>query len=695
MNSLLSTIKKSIYQYEVILIDNGSSDGTVKILSNYLNTYKSIDVVYLEKNYGTTISRNIGLKKSSGKYICLIDSDVELYGNIFEKLIDKIDSESDIGIVVPKIFLPNGTWQKSIDHFPTIQHKINRFFRLRKIEEKEGEQEKYSKQDKYVDCAISAFWLIKRKVLENVGLFDEKYFYAPEDIDYCLSVWKSGFKILYVPEVSVVHHTQEISRGIKFNKGKIEHIKGLFYYFYKNRYLWKRPRFSQKNSDVLSVLFIAYYFPPESSSGSFRPLFFANHLVELGCSVQVLTAKEADFLSEQPIDKQLLNKLNKNVEIHRSRVVRPREALIRFRNNLTGKKHLATSSPKKGKQKSPLGWIREFKDFITDLLATPDPHVGWIQSCVRVGRSIIREGQVDVIWATGGPWSGLVAGVLLKKLTGKPLVADFRDPWVSNPSFKFRSSAGRFLGRYLEKFVVRNANAIIANTKELQEDFKIRYRSISNLNVFRITNGFEQYMPCFERQSERPLTITHTGALYFSRNPFYLLRAISNLIVSGSIDPRDLRLELVGGIGIEHPGINELLEQPFLKNVVNICPRVSFDEAQKFITQSDVLLMLQPDLPLQVPRKLYEYMASGKAIFCISEKEGATAGMMNRFNLGYLCENNINEISQTLLQIYQDWKTGSLAKFQDSHCDECLNKNLAASLHEILKKVKAAHSLMV
>ena len=698
INSLLETLENSTFKYEIKVIDNGSIDGTVKILSNYQNKYESIDVTYLEKNFGTTKPRNIGLKKSSGKYVCLIDSDVELYGEIFERLSGKLDSELNIGMVVPKIFLPNGAWQKSIDHFPTIQHKLNRFFRLRKIEENEGGQDGYSENEKYVDYAISAFWMIKREVLERVGLLDENYFYAPEDVDYCLNIWRSGYKILYVPDVSIIHHTQEISRGIKFNKAKIEHIKGLLYYFKKNKYVWKRPRFIQKNFDELSVLILAYYFPPESSSGSFRPLFFANHLERLGCDVQVLTAKESDFLPEQPTDKNLLKKLNKSIKVYRSQVVRPREAIIRFRNYLSRKNRpigSTTSSTEGMVRKSSTGGIRYFKDIITELLATPDPQMGWIWSCVWVGKSIINTGPVDVIWATGGPWSGLVAGVLLKKLTGRPLVVDFRDPWVSNPSFKLRSFIGRYLGRYLEKFVVRNANAIVANTRELQEDFKIRYRYISNLNVFSITNGFEQYLPRFERQSERPLTITHAGALYFSRNPFYLLSALSNLIITGLIESSDLRLELVGGIGIEDPGIIELLEQPFLKNMVNIYPRVSFDEAQKFIYQSDVLLMLQPDLPLQVPRKLYEYMASGKAIFCISEKAGATAGMMDRFNLGYLCENNINEISQTLLQIYQDWKNGTLNKYHDSRCDECLNENLAASLHDILQKVKAAHPLMV
>lgn len=94
-----------------------------------------------------------------------------------------------------------------------------------------------------VDYAISAFWIMKKSVLEEVGLLDEKIFYSPEDVDYCLRIWKSGHAISYIPFVSVVHHTQEISRGFKLNTAFLNHVKGLFYYFTKHRYCFFPPFF--------------------------------------------------------------------------------------------------------------------------------------------------------------------------------------------------------------------------------------------------------------------------------------------------------------------------------------------------------------------------------------------------------------------------------------------------------------------
>jgi len=81
-----------------------------------------------------------------------------------------------------------------------------------------------------------------RHLLRPVGMLDERIFYAPEDTDFCLRVWKAGRRIIYLPSVAVVHHAQEISRGLKINKAKLSHLRGLVYYFFKHRYCLRRPR---------------------------------------------------------------------------------------------------------------------------------------------------------------------------------------------------------------------------------------------------------------------------------------------------------------------------------------------------------------------------------------------------------------------------------------------------------------------
>jgi GT2 family glycosyltransferase len=87
--------------------------------------------------------------------------------------------------------------------------------------------------------------MLPRTTIERVGLLDENFFYSPEDVDYCLRVWMAGLSILYNPHVTAIHHTQELSRKFTINSAFLSHVNGLFYYFRKHRYLFKKPVFDQ------------------------------------------------------------------------------------------------------------------------------------------------------------------------------------------------------------------------------------------------------------------------------------------------------------------------------------------------------------------------------------------------------------------------------------------------------------------
>lgn len=242
--SIISSLADTVRKCEIFVVDNGSTDQTVAVLNGLeINDPFTLHLVQLAENHGTTVSRNIALKKAQGDYVCVMDSDVEVRGRLFTDLMALLQNDMSIGLAVPKIYYPSGTWQKSHDCFPTALHKIKRLLFLRSMEASEGSQETHSNAVKDVDYAISAFWLFRRSLLDKVGLLDEKIFYAPEDVDFCLRIWQAGYRIVYQPSVSIVHHTQEISRGWKLNSAKINHFKGLVYYFIKHKYFVHKPTF--------------------------------------------------------------------------------------------------------------------------------------------------------------------------------------------------------------------------------------------------------------------------------------------------------------------------------------------------------------------------------------------------------------------------------------------------------------------
>ncbi len=241
--SIRSSLSKTQTPYEIIVVDNGSCDGTSEILESFVQKEDfPLQVIRLEKNTGTTHSRNLAFEKASGTYICVMDSDVELRPHVVETLMGRIESDSSIGLVTPKLVYPNGKLQKSTDVFPSITRKIYRYFFLKHLEARDAQKNENSTEPQLVDYAISALWVMKAHMLRQVGLLDENIFYAPEDVDYCLRIWKSGYKILYDPGVKAIHHTQEISRGFSFNRAFFSHIKGLLYYFHKHGYWFRAPK---------------------------------------------------------------------------------------------------------------------------------------------------------------------------------------------------------------------------------------------------------------------------------------------------------------------------------------------------------------------------------------------------------------------------------------------------------------------
>jgi GT2 family glycosyltransferase len=242
LESLLADIRGRGMSYEIFIVDNGSTDNTASVLKMFQSRYPDrIKLICLNRNTGTTYSRNLALKQASGKYIVIMDSDVELiHKGTLSDLIKLLEMDEHFGLAAPRLLYPSGSLQKSTDIFPTVFTKIFRYFFLKLIEKRESRLPQKI-QPYPVDYAISAVWVIKKDVMKTVGLLDENIFYSPEDVDYCLRLWKSGYKIIYEPRVPVIHHTQEISRGFKLNSAMLNHIKGLIYYFRKHGYFLKRP----------------------------------------------------------------------------------------------------------------------------------------------------------------------------------------------------------------------------------------------------------------------------------------------------------------------------------------------------------------------------------------------------------------------------------------------------------------------
>jgi GT2 family glycosyltransferase len=240
LSSVTADLAHSKLAYEVIVIDNGSGDGTREILEKFRNDGLPLTVIPLGRNTGTTFSRNIGFRMATGKYLCVLDSDIEfMQQDTLVTLMNVLERDQTTGLIAPMLQYPSGNHQKSFDQFPTVWNKFRRFLWLRKMERVEALAQFEDRGTLEVDYLISAFWLFPRALVDAIGLLDENIFYAPEDADFCLRTWLAGFRVLLCSRVRVTHVAQEISRKGPLSKLGRSHLLGLVYYFKKYRYCFR------------------------------------------------------------------------------------------------------------------------------------------------------------------------------------------------------------------------------------------------------------------------------------------------------------------------------------------------------------------------------------------------------------------------------------------------------------------------
>jgi len=235
----------------------------------------------------------------------------------------------------------------------------------------------------------------------------------------------------------------------------------------------------------------------------------------------------------------------------------------------------------------------------------------------------------------------------------------------------------------MESICVRSAKMVIANTEELRQDFTKRYVHMDPNRFATVTNGFEQ-IPGKDVVSNDRFTLVHAGELYLSRNPLNFLRAVVDLVNRGTIPVNKLKIQLVGGIEINDAAMESELSSGVLRSVLEIKPRVSHDEVLSIQQNASALLLIQPGFPLQVPRKLYEYLSLARPILAIAEPRSATARMVNELGAGYVADDSVVAIRTAIVELYRAWESGAMPTVVENKLLAYSNRYLSGKLRNIM-----------
>jgi hypothetical protein len=242
MHDLLEICLKSLYRYttginfELVIIDNNSCDGTSEMIKE---KYPDVILITNPSNKGVAPARNQGMQISKGKYILILDADMEFVENSVLKLFKFMELNPKYGMVGSKLIDSNGAIQFSCKRFPTLLSFL--FRRLEKfslIAESKVLQH-HTMQDwdhssiRFVDYLIGACQFIRHEVVRGIGYYDSNIFYGPEDIDYCIRIWRAGWQIAYYPETKIIHHEQRITKRKILSIISIKHLWGIIYLYKK------------------------------------------------------------------------------------------------------------------------------------------------------------------------------------------------------------------------------------------------------------------------------------------------------------------------------------------------------------------------------------------------------------------------------------------------------------------------------
>ena len=249
--------------FEVIVVDNGSKDGSQAIVKK---KFPQVKLIPNKDNLGFAKANNQGIKIAKGKYVLLLNSDTYLIENSFKKLVEKADELDDLGALGPLLLNEDRSIQQSVGFFPDLPQI---FWWMTFIDDLPGgtvlksyhvDHDSFYKSEHEVDWVTGASFLIPKKVTDKVGLLDEKIFMYGEDFEWCFRIKKAGFKVYFSPVAKVVHIGGGSVNKVRTN-AFVGEFRGLEYFYkkYKGRTSLQILRFLLKMGTLLRIAAFAIF----------------------------------------------------------------------------------------------------------------------------------------------------------------------------------------------------------------------------------------------------------------------------------------------------------------------------------------------------------------------------------------------------------------------------------------------------
>ena len=230
-------LEKTKYRVGVTIVDNGSTDGSIDLLKNW--RFDWLKKILAGENLGFARGNNIALREAmeTSRFVMLMNSDVDFLdeGSNLDELIDYLKKNPEVGMVTPRLQLSDGKIDPACHRGePTVWAAVTYFLGLEKLMPKSKTWGQYHQGWKgeetihEIDALSGAALLTRSEVMEDIGLLDERFFMYAEDLDWCRRCREAGYRVVFNPEVRLVHYKNK--SGLENENATIKKKT--------NRYFW-------------------------------------------------------------------------------------------------------------------------------------------------------------------------------------------------------------------------------------------------------------------------------------------------------------------------------------------------------------------------------------------------------------------------------------------------------------------------
>ena len=224
---------ESVRGFETVVVDHGSSDGTVPFVRE---RHPEVELVE-EENRGLAFGWNTGVERTSGRYVLLLNSDAWLDEGALDALVAFADSEPRAAVIGPRLRYPDGRLQRSVRGFPTLWRIATEFLYLRKLAPRTLAFNAFyaggfdHTEVREAEVVMGAVWLVRREAIEQVGPADDAFFLFSEETDWAYRFRQAGWKVLFFPGAGATHVYAASHQGRLF----VENLRGQLRFLHKHR----------------------------------------------------------------------------------------------------------------------------------------------------------------------------------------------------------------------------------------------------------------------------------------------------------------------------------------------------------------------------------------------------------------------------------------------------------------------------